>query len=132
MDHLSKKKRSEAMKKVGTKSTAIEKLVRSEIKNLGFRFSTNSKSILGRPDIVLRSKQKIIFVHGCFWHLHNCKQIPKSNRAYWETKLLNNKKRDRRIIRVLKKSDWSVLVVWECWRKRPDYLRKRLAKFLGD
>ena len=130
MDHLSQKKRSEAMRKVGTKSTPIEKLVRSKIKNLGFKFTTNSKSILGRPDIVLRSTQKIIFVHGCFWHFHYCKKLPKSNKAYWEEKFINNKKRDARIIRSLKKSGWSILVVWECWKKRPDYLRKRLETFL--
>ena len=130
MDHLTPRKRSDAMRKVGTKNTPIERLVKGYIHKLGYRFRSNFASLPGKPDIVLNSEGKVIFVHGCFWHFHSCKRLPKSNRAFWKLKFKTNKSRDRRVIRELKKDNWKVLVVWECWRKRPELMRKKISKFL--
>jgi DNA mismatch endonuclease (patch repair protein) len=132
MDHLTKPQRSEAMKKVGTRNTPAERLVKTVIRSLGYRFRTNLASLAGKPDVVIQGQRKAIFVHGCFWHFHACKRLPKSNRAFWLSKFESNKARDRRVVRDLKKSGWKVLVVWECWKKRPDYLKKRIAAFLSD
>jgi DNA mismatch endonuclease (patch repair protein) len=131
MDHLTKQQRSNAMKKVGTKDTPGEKLVKNYVRRLGYKLSSNVVSLPGKPDIVLRSEEKIVFVHGCFWHFHTCKRLPKSNRAFWRSKFLSNKSRDRRVVRELKRSGWNVLTVWECWKKRPEYLRSRISNFLA-
>jgi len=131
MDHLTKQQRSDAMKRVGTKDTPAEKLVKEFVQGLGYRFSANVASLPGKPDVVLRSQKKIVFVHGCFWHFHSCKRVPKSNRTFWRAKFMSNKARDRRVVRELKRSGWEVLIVWECWKKRPEYLRNRIYKFLA-
>lgn len=88
----------------------------------------------GKPDIVLSRHNKIILVHGCFWHCHRCKvggkSNPKSNRRYWNEKLRKNVERDRKNIRNLHRLGWNVLVVWECWTKHPEKLDDRLRRFL--
>lgn len=132
MDHLTKQQRSEAMRKVGTRNTPAEQLAKTVIRSLGYRFRTNLASLAGKPDVVIRHRRKVIFVHGCFWHFHTCKRLPKSNRAFWRSKFESNKARDRRVVRELKRAGWEVLTVWECWKKRPEYLKKRISAFLLD
>lgn len=87
----------------------------------------------GRPDIVFRPRQKVIFVHGCFWHQHRgCKlaRQPKSNLSYWLPKLKGNAQRDLRVRRQLTRDAWSCLVVWECEIKNEARLEGRLRTYL--
>jgi DNA mismatch endonuclease, patch repair protein len=87
----------------------------------------------GRPDIVLPKYRAIIFVHGCFWHMHKCgygKVVPNTNREFWQNKRLSNVERDRRNRRKLR-SQWSVLTVWECETRNQARLSNKLQKFFG-
>ena len=116
-DIHTKAQRSFNMSRIKGKDTKPELVVRSVVHRLGYRFRLHRKDLPGKPDIVLPRHKKIIFVHGCFWHMHNCKKgrvKPATRAKFWEDKRTGNKKRDRRNIRALKKLGWDVLVVWEC------------------
>jgi DNA mismatch endonuclease, patch repair protein len=105
------------MSKVRATETKPEKLIRKFIFSKGFRYRKNSKSLPGKPDIILAKYKTVIFVHGCFWHGHkNCEaaRLPKSNKVYWTKKTESNIKRDKKNIRELKKEGWNVIVIWEC------------------
>lgn len=109
-------------------------IVRSLVHQMGFRYRLHVKGIPGRPDLVLPSHRKIIFVHGCFWHMHQCrygKVTPATNSEFWRLKRTGNVQRDRHNRKLLKADGWSVLVVWECWTKDIEgKLLPRLEKFL--
>ena len=89
-DKLGKDKRSWNMSRVKGKDTRIEILVRKQLFQDGYRFRKNVRDLPGKPDIVLPKYKTVIFVHGCFWHKHNCKEghIPKSNSEFWAKKLI--------------------------------------------
>lgn len=102
---------------------------------LGCRYRLHVAHLPGCPDIVLRSRKRIVFVHGCFWHQHNCKRgarRPKTNRAYWDSKLARNKERDRQTCAKLRRDGWRILVIWECQTTNIDRLTARLARLLAD
>jgi DNA mismatch endonuclease (patch repair protein) len=108
--------------------------VRRLVFRLGFRYRLNDARLPGKPDLVFRSLQKLIFVHGCFWHGHTCKRgarIPKSNTVYWTKKIQNNQARDKKTINLLRKMGWSVKIIWECELKKEQKLTKQLAAFLA-
>jgi DNA mismatch endonuclease (patch repair protein) len=133
MDNLTKEQRSRCMAKVKSKNTLPEKKVRSLIRMLGYQYHQNPGRLPGKPDIVLNKSKKVIFVHGCFWHMHNCKKgksTPRSHYAFWQHKRLSNKIRDKKNIKEIKKLGWKVLVLWECQIKKPEFLKKRLKSFL--
>ncbi|MGA2983705.1 MAG: DNA mismatch endonuclease Vsr [Terriglobia bacterium] len=115
MDVFSPTKRSEIMRRVRSRDTKPELFIRQLVSEMGFRYRLNSKTLPGHPDLVFRRLHKVIFVHGCFWHLHSCEAAnqPASNRAYWEEKRLRNVARDRRAQAKLRRSGWKSLVVWE-------------------
>ncbi len=122
------------MSKVRGKNTRPEKLVRSLLHRMGFRFRLHRKDLPGRPDLVLPKYKTVIFVHGCFWHRHpGCKKAstPKSNTAFWEDKFEKNVARDARVAEALRHSGWNVLVVWECELKDLDALAARLRNELA-
>ena len=99
---------------------------------MGYRCGLHDSQLPGKPDVVLHALHKIVFVHGCFWHMHRCKYgrvAPKTNRAFWEAKRRGNVDRDRKAIKALKRDGWKVLVVWECWTRK-DGLSDRLRAFL--
>lgn len=103
---------------------------------MGFRYRLHCKDLPGKPDIVFRRRQKIVFVHGCFWHQHpksSCRDSrpTKSNTGYWREKLARNIERDKRVVRQLRKDGWRVLVVWECELKHTERLAQRLKDFLA-
>jgi len=103
---------------------------------MGYRYRLHVKSLPGKPDLVFRPRNKIIFVHGCFWHQHRrgrCKKahIPKSRAEYWEPKLARNVERDRAARRKLRREGWDVLVIWECEVDDLESLAERLGAFLG-
>jgi DNA mismatch endonuclease, patch repair protein len=121
------------MSRVKSRDTAPEMLVRSTAHRLGYRFRLHEKNLPGKPDLVFASRKKVIFVHGCFWHGHNCAKgrPPKSNKAFWRKKILTNRARDRRNVARLRADHWRVLVLWQCELKAPRDLGRRLVDFLG-
>jgi DNA mismatch endonuclease (patch repair protein) len=131
---ISKATRSYMMSQVRGKDTVPEKLVRSFLHNKGFRFRICCKGLPGRPDIVLKKHNVVIFVHGCFWHQHGVcgqKRTPKSNLKYWIPKLIENRLRDRRKRRALQRAGWKVLTIWECQIKKPGKVAAMIDKFIG-
>lgn len=115
-DIYSKAKRSDIMSHIKGCDTKLELYVRKYLFSQGFRFRKNDKRYPGTPDIVLPKYNTLIFVHGCFWHGHNCKigKIPKSNVEYWKNKIERNKARDKKNEKLLKDVGWKVINVWEC------------------
>jgi len=134
MDLWTKEKRSEVMSKILSSDTKPEQRVRKMLTSMGYRYRLNAKSLPGKPDIVMRKYNAVIFVHGCFWHLHSgCRDgtLPKTRKSYWHPKLLNNKARDARNMRALKKQGWKVLRLWECEiEKNPEKVIDKITKFL--
>ncbi len=105
------------MSRVLSKNTGPERWLRSQLHAVGYRYRLHVKELPGSPDLVFASRRKIVFVHGCFWHCHKrCNQggAPKSNLRYWKPKLEENRRRDYRNIRALKRLGWKVLTVWTC------------------
>jgi DNA mismatch endonuclease, patch repair protein len=132
-DVLTPEQRKYNMSRIRYKNTRPELIVRSEVHRMGFRYKLHNSGLPGKPDLVLTRHKKIIFVHGCFWHMHTCKYgivKPRTNAEFWENKRLGNVKRDRKNIRELKKNGWQVLIVWECWTKNIPLLRRKLSAFL--
>lgn len=122
------------MSRVRAQNTTPERAVRSAAHTQGYRFRLHVHGLPGRPDLVFRSRRKVIFVHGCFWHQHRCRlgrRLPASNREYWLPKLKRNKERDKRDGRRLRSKGWGVLVIWECQVKDSVRLAKKLRQFLG-
>ena len=107
--------RSRTMAAIRGKNTKPEIVVRSALHAAGLRFRLHG-SEPGSPDIVFRRINTVVFVHGCFWHHHQCvrRRWPKTNREFWRAKILGNAKRDRRTIDSLKSEGWRVEIVWEC------------------
>lgn len=134
-DVFTRDKRRWIMSRVKGADTRPEKLVRSLLHRMGYRFQLHVKQLPGRPDIVLPKHHKIVLVNGCFWHGHrNCGRAtrPASNVAFWDKKIDGNIKRDRRNLSALRSLGWRVLVVWECeTRDRPKLIRK-LRRFMSS
>ena len=125
--------RSENMRLIRSKDTSPELKVRSLAHRLGFRFRLHRKDLPGKPDLVFPFRKKVIFVHGCFWHGHDCAEglrKPKSNRSYWIPKIERNQQRDAENINRLRVAGWDVLVVWECEIKAHEHLAQKLIEFL--
>src|SRR6266404_5904830 len=127
MDVFSTRTRSEIMRRVHSKNTRPEMIVRQIVHGIGFRYRLHSKSVCGCPDLVFARQKKAIFVNGCFWHRHTCSSatLPKSNRLYWDKKQNRNAARDKRTVRTLRASGWTVLTVWECEIKNLKKLQNR-------
>ena len=132
-DVLTGEQRSFNMSRIRNRDTKPEKVVRSVIHNLGYRYRLHKPDLPGRPDIVLVRHRKVIDVHGCFFHMHDCKYgsvVPVTNEEFWRTKRLSNVERDRRNIRELRRAGWKVLIVWECETRNVAKVAKRIEKFL--
>ncbi|HXM93629.1 MAG TPA: DNA mismatch endonuclease Vsr [Candidatus Dormibacteraeota bacterium] len=125
--------RSENMRRIRSKGMLPELAVRSLVHRMGFRFRLHRKDLPGKPDLVFVSRRKVIFVHGCFWHAHDCSiaHTPKSNAAYWGPKLQRNQARDARNIELLRTAGWKSLVVWECEIRSGRALKKKIKAFLS-
>ncbi len=135
VDTLSPEKRSELMSLVRNKDTRPEMVVRRLVYGLGYRYRLHGRNLPGRPDLVFKSRKKVIFVHGCFWHGHGgCKRAgpPKSHLDFWLPKLEGNKERDERNQRLLEESGWRYIVIWECETNDADALTQRITDFLAD
>lgn len=123
------------MQKIRNRDTAPELYVRRLIHSLGFRFRLHRRDLPGTPDLVFSSLRKAIFVHGCFWHRHDCRKgrsMPSTRTQFWRDKLNGNKRRDVASHRKLRRLGWSVLIVWECQVTRlpQQSLERRLVGFL--
>jgi len=132
-DVFNPEERSRIMAKVRGENTSPERLVRSLIHKMGYRFRLNVKDLPGKPDIVLKKHKKVIFVHGCFWHQHEgCPHAarPSSNTEYWNKKLDRNMLRDRENMHKLEYLDWNVLIVWKCETRDREKLIDKLKGFL--
>ena len=120
---------------IRSRDTKPELAVRSFVHGMGYRYRLHGKDLPGHPDLVFKSRLKVIFVHGCFWHLHrNCpkSRLPKSNRNYWKPKLERNAARDKRVRRQLRIGGWQSLVVWECEIGNTNRLARRIRNFLDS
>jgi DNA mismatch endonuclease (patch repair protein) len=125
--------RSANMRAIRSKDMQPELNVRSLAHKLGYRFRLHRKDLPGKPDLVFPARRKVIFVHGCFWHAHNCTvaHTPQSNLGYWLPKLERNTARDTRNIESLGALGWKVLVIWECEASDARKLKKIVHLFLG-
>ncbi|MEZ5429083.1 MAG: very short patch repair endonuclease [Pyrinomonadaceae bacterium] len=122
-DVFSKKKRSEVMSKIKSADTTPELIVRRHLFSQGFRYRLHVKTLPGKPDIVLKKYNTVIFVNGCFWHGHkaescNNSKMPKANAEFWQKKILTNKKRDTKVQKALKDLGWEIVIIWECDLKK--------------
>lgn len=115
-DIYNKIKRSEIMSKISGKETKPEILVRKYLFANGFRYRKNVKELPGKPDIIIKKFKTVIFIHGCFWHGHNCKagKLPETRKEFWEKKISDNVKRDQKNIAQLSELGWKVIVIWQC------------------
>lgn len=106
------------MSHIKSKDTSIELMVRRYLFALGYRYRVNYKALPGKPDIVFTKKKIAIFIHGCYWHGHECgsryAHTSKSNKGYWGSKIQRTQQRDQEHIAKLEKDGWKVLVLWEC------------------
>ncbi len=132
MDTVSSEQRSRNMSRIRGKNTALELKVRSLLHGLGYRYRLHRKDLPGTPDLVFPVRKSVIFVHGCFWHGHDCARasLPTSNRDFWETKIGRNKERDAGVQRALIEAGWNVLTIWQCETRNEPALRERLVDFL--
>ena len=119
------------MRRVGSKDTGPERTVRRLLTSLRLRYRLHRKDLPGAPDIVLPGRRLALFVHGCFWHGHDCKRgarAPKTNADYWRAKIARNVARDAASLAALADLGWRAEVIWECELKTPDALTERLAE----
>lgn len=134
MDSLTPEKRSWNMSRIRGKDTSIEVKVRKYLFSKGYRFRKNDKRYPGKPDIVLPKYKTVVFINGCFWHMHQgCKQgrLPKSNVEYWKNKLEKNVSNDKVHIQQIEQMGWTPIVLWECELKNDfDGVMERLIKQL--
>ena len=133
VDVLTPAQRRACMAAIRSRDTKPEILVRQIVHGMGYRYRLHTKTLPGKPDLVLPRHHKVIFVHGCFWHMHSCrygKVVPATNSEFWHTKRTSNLLRDRRNRISLEAAGWHVLELWECFLKDRNTLVKTLRDFL--
>ncbi|HEY0293658.1 MAG TPA: very short patch repair endonuclease [Hansschlegelia sp.] len=126
--------RSATMRAVKSRDTKPEMIVRRAAHALGYRFRLHRKDLPGSPDLVFPSRRKAVFVHGCFWHGHDCARgarAPKANAEYWSAKIARNMARDERVRGELAELGWETLTIWECELKALDQPEQLLTAFLS-
>ena len=120
------------MSRIRGRNTRPELLIRSMLHRRGYRFRLHRKDLPGTPDLVFPARRSAVFVHGCFWHGHDCPRgrPPSSNVVFWKEKISKNEQRDDRVRKQLRKAGWRVLEVWECETKQSGGLARKLTRFL--
>lgn len=118
------------MSRVRGRDTHPEIIVRTILHSLGLRFRLHRRDLPGRPDVVLPRWRTVVFVHGCFWHHHDCSlgYVPKTRTEFWLAKFKGNVERDARATMLLKEQDWKVIIVWECETKDAPSLTSRFRR----
>jgi DNA mismatch endonuclease (patch repair protein) len=133
-DVLTPKQRSSNMAAIRGKDTRPEIVVRRITHALGYRYVLHGRKLPGKPDLVFPSRRRVIFVHGCFWHMHSCRfgsVVPATHAEFWSEKRAGNVRRDERNIQALLDQGWKVLVLWECETRKPESLKSQILEFLG-
>jgi len=132
-DRVTGEQRSRNMAAVRPSNTTPERVVRSILHRLGLRFRLHQRTLPGTPDIVLKRHETVVFVHGCFWHGHECPRgkVPSVRPEFWIPKLRRNRERDRANSASLRKLGWRVLTVWECELRDSARLARRLTRHFG-
>lgn len=134
MDVHTLDQRSYNMSRIRSKNTRPEEVVRKLLWRHGYRYRLHRKGLPGKPDIVFPGRSKALFIHGCFWHRHDCRYFkwPATNAEFWKQKIGDTVKRDLRNIELLTKSGWRCLVIWECETKATDFdeLWNKIETFL--
>lgn len=137
-DTLSPEQRSRNMSRIRGKDTKPELLIRRILHAAGYRFRLHGTyragRLPGKPDLVFAGRRKVIFVNGCFWHMHSCRaglHAPATNAGFWAAKRSRTVERDAAAQSALREQGWDVLVVWECGLKDRSVLEQRLETFLG-
>ena len=133
-DKLTPPERSALMSRIRSKDTKPELTVRRMLHRMGYRYVLHDRRLPGIPDLVFPARRKVIFVHGCFWHGHDCGRgfKPSTNAEFWRAKIERNQARDHVVRRELRRLGWEVLTVFECTLK-PDAetrLARRLLRYL--
>lgn len=135
-DNLSLEQRIATMRAVKSKNSSAEITVRKLCRELGRSgYRLHRKDIPGKPDIAFIGLKAVIFVHGCFWHGHDCPagaKAPKTNSAYWREKIKRNRLRDTKHLAALEAAGWRSLVVWGCEIKQPENVKLKIARFLAE
>ncbi|MEL7488325.1 MAG: very short patch repair endonuclease [Pseudomonadota bacterium] len=132
-DIFSPEKRSAVMRAVKAANTKPEIRLRKALHARGLRYALHRRDLPGKPDIVFPKYKAVLFVHGCFWHGHDCKRgarLPKTNTDYWREKIARNKARDADHERALVDRGWRVLIAWECDLKTLDAIADELAALI--
>jgi DNA mismatch endonuclease Vsr len=133
-DIFTPEKRISIMRSVRNKNTLPELIVQSLLRDIGVEYEQEKKLLNCRPDIIISDMKKVIFIHGCFWHGHDCKrgQLPETNISFWEDKIAVNKERDLRNYHELNEAGWEYLVIWGCEIKKRhlEFLVDKINKFL--
>ena len=135
MDVHTRTQRSSNMAAIRAKDTRPELIVRRHLHRLGFRYVLHHRKLPGRPDIVFPRRKKVIFVNGCFWHMHDCRfgrVIPATRTEFWQTKRTGTVARDAANIKKLQEDGWHVFIAWECEIRKPEALVTRLVAFLEE
>ena len=133
-DVFTPEQRSAVMRRVPGRNSSAEMKVRKLLTRLGLRYRLYRKDLPGSPDVAMPGRKVALFVHGCFWHGHDCKRgarMPKANADYWTAKIARNRARDIRSTEALIAMGWKPVVVWECELKDADALTERLRRELA-
>lgn len=132
-DTKTKEERSRNMSHIHSTDTKPETIVRKYLFSQGFRYRKNDKRYPGKPDIVLPKYHTVIFINGCFWHMHNCSRsrLPRSHLEYWAPKIKKNVERDKKNIAQLEALGWHVITVWECELKK-SIMDERLSQLCTE
>jgi DNA mismatch endonuclease (patch repair protein) len=130
MDVFTPEERSAVMRRVKGKDTTPELAVRRLLRTAGIGYRLGGCGLAGKPDVVMKGRRIALFVHGCFWHGHDCARgarQPKANADYWIAKIDRNRARDARTGAALAEQGWRVVTIWECEMKRPDFADRLIA-----
>jgi DNA mismatch endonuclease, patch repair protein len=133
MDTLTCGERSERMRRVKSRDTKPEQALRTLVWALGYRYRKHRRDVPGNPDLAFVGRKRAIFLHGCFWHRHDCpsgRRTPKSRVMFWTEKFRRNVKRDAVVAKSLKRAGWKALVIWECELCTPPIIERKIKRFL--
>jgi DNA mismatch endonuclease (patch repair protein) len=122
--------RSYNMSRIRSGHTQPELRVRKLLHGMGLRYRLHGKGLPGKPDLVFAGPRAVLFVHGCFWHMHRCrygKPVPATNRDFWAEKRRSNAARDKRNRAALRADGWRVFEIWECDTRNPAKLDRKLV-----
>jgi DNA mismatch endonuclease, patch repair protein len=134
-DPFTPEQRSAVMRRVKGRDTTPELAVRRLLRTAGIGYRLGGAGLPGRPDLVMKGRRAVVFVHGCFWHGHDCARgarAPKANAAYWSAKIARNRARDAASETALREAGWRVITVWECGQRRADFAERLVEAVRGQ